>query len=120
MENRKNTFLLRMNDYELAALNEKVAKTGYSREAFIRSVLNGNILMETPPIEYHKMINLLRNIANNMNQIAATANSTRIINSEKYNKNLQALNQVITEIMEAILLPKKVNDGNNKDMENQR
>ena len=55
-----------------------------------------------------------------MNQIASTANSTRIIDAEKYNKNLQALNQVITEIMEAILLPKKVNDGNNEDMENYR
>ena len=120
MRRRDIQIPIRLNEYEFARLEEKVAKTCYSREAFIRSVLNGNILMETPPIEYHKMMNLLRNIANNMNQIAATANSTRIIDAEKYNKNLQALNQVITEIMEAILLPKKVNDGNNKDMENQR
>ena len=118
--NEKIKINLRLTPYELAVLNKKVAKTGYSRVAFIRSVLNGNILMETPPIEYHKMMKLLRNIANNMNQIASTANSTRIIDAEKYNKNLQALNQVITEIMEAILLPKKVNDGNNEDMENYR
>ena len=118
--NDKIKINLRLSPYELAALNQKVAKTGYSREAFIRSVLSGNILMETPPVEYHKLMGLLRNIANNMNQIAAAANSANFIDAEKYNKNLQALNQVIMEITEAVLLPKKVNDGDHKNMENQR
>ena len=109
---------LRLSSYELASLNEKVAKTGYSREAFIRSVLNGNILMETPPIEYHKLINLLRNIANNMNQLAATANSTHIIDAHAYNQNVQQLYEILREIQQAILLPKKVTNGNHKNMEN--
>lgn len=109
-----------LNPYDLAVLNEHVAKTGYSRAAYVRSLIKGTVPAQTPPIEYHKMIQQLRNIGNNMNQIAATANSIRIIDAEKYNKNLQALNQVITEIMDAVLLPKKVNDGNNEDMENYR
>ena len=109
-----------LEPYDLAVLNNNVAKTGYSRASYIRSLIKGNVPVETPPIEYHKMMNLLRNIANNMNQIAATANSTRIIDAEKYNKNIRELNKVITEIMEVILLPKKVNNGNNEDMENQR
>ena len=116
--NEKVKINLRLNPYELAELNQKVAKTGYSREAFIRSILKGNILMETPPIEYHKMIQQLRSIGNNMNQIAATANSAKIIDADAYNKNVQMLYGVLQEIQKAILLPKEMDkNGDHKNLD---
>ena len=36
---RKNEIKLRLTDKELEQLNEDVKKTGYSREAYIRSML---------------------------------------------------------------------------------
>lgn len=118
MRKREREFLLRLNDYELTELEQKVAKTGWSREAYIRSLINGTVPAQTPPIEYHKMIQLLRNIAGNMNQIAATANSVKLIDADAYNKNVQMLYGVLQEIQKAILLPKEMDkNGDHKNLD---
>lgn len=107
-----------LNPYDLAVLNEHVAKTGYSRAAYVRSLIKGTVPAQTPPIEYHKMIQQLRSIGNNMNQIAATANSVKLIDADAYNKNVQMLYGVLQEIQKAILLPKEMDkNGDHKNLD---
>ena len=118
MRRRDMQIPIRLNEYELAKLEAKIAKTGWSREAYIRSLINGTVPAQTPPIEYHKMIQQLRSIGNNMNQIAATANSAKIIDADAYNKNVQMLYGVLQEIQKAILLPKEMDkNGDHKNLD---
>lgn len=98
----------RVTPEELEQLNEKVNKTEYSREGYLRALIkSSNSPISAPKIDYVKLIPQLQDIAKSMNQIAATANSAGIIDAEKYNKNIRALEQIITEIMKEI---KKIDD----------
>ena len=57
MASRNNEIKIRLNDDELSFLNDKVIKSGYSRERYIRSLISGIVPKEKPPLEYHKLIN---------------------------------------------------------------
>lgn len=115
---RDKSFLIRLSPEEFTFLNEQVAKTGYSREAYLRSLIKGNVPNEAPPIEYHKVMQALKSIGNNMNQIAVKAHMLNVIDADLYNQNMKALYGVIREIQEAVLLPKGVKNGNDKNLEN--
>lgn len=115
---RDKAFLIRLSSEEFAFLNEQVAKTGYSRESYLRSLIHGNVPNQAPPLEYHKLMQALKSIGNNMNQIAIKAHVLNVIDADSYNQNMKSLYSVIREIQEVVLLPKEVRNGNDKDMEN--
>ncbi len=120
MRRRNMMVTIRLTKEEFAFLNEQVAKTGYSKESYLRSLIHGNVPNEAPPIAYHKLMQALKSIGNNMNQIAVKAHVLNVIDADSYNQNMKALYGVIQEIQQAVLLPKEVKDGNHKGMEDQR
>ena len=76
MRKRNHVVPVRLNAKELRHLDGQVAKSGLSREEFLRSLILGAQL-QTKPCEHH--VELLRKIAglcNNANQLAHVANST--------------------------------------------
>ena len=70
---RTKEIKVRMSDEEFVLLNEKVQKSGMSREKFIRLVLNDYQPKELPPIEYFKLIKELNANGNNLNQLVKIA-----------------------------------------------
>jgi hypothetical protein len=71
--NIKITF--RLNSQECQQFKKQVAKTGFLQERYLRTLINGYIPKELPSPDYHAMIKELRAIGNNLNQIAARANT---------------------------------------------
>ena len=69
MASRNNEIKIRLNDDELSFLNDKVIKSGYSRERYIRSLISGIVPKKNPPLEYHKLINEFNHIGVNLNQL---------------------------------------------------
>lgn len=69
MRNRTREIKIRLNDDEFSLLNDKVSSSGYSRERYIRSLINGVVPKEKPPLEYHKLINEFNHIGVNLNQL---------------------------------------------------
>ena len=69
MASRNNEIKIRLNDDELSFLNDKVIKSGYSRERYIRSLISGIVPKEKPPLEYHKLIYEFNHIGVNLNQL---------------------------------------------------
>ena len=65
----RNNIKIRLNDDELSLLNDRVIKSGYSRERYIRSLISGIVPKEKPPLEYHKLINEFNHIGVNLNQL---------------------------------------------------
>lgn len=61
-----------------------------------------------PSAELLESLRLLRNIANNMNQIAVVAHSTGNIHEEEYKENFIQLKETIDEMMILIRQPLKI------------
>ncbi|MEG0681613.1 MAG: plasmid mobilization relaxosome protein MobC, partial [Eubacterium sp.] len=83
-------------------------RSGYSQEAYIRSLIEGYVPRELPPADYHSMVKELRAIGNRMNQIAARANATGFFLTEEYAQNARRLFDEILEIRAAVVLPEKI------------
>ena len=62
----RNNIKIRLNDDELSLLNDRVIKSGYSRERYIRSLISGIVPKEKPPLEYHKLINEFNHFEGNL------------------------------------------------------
>ena len=58
---------------EAEAFQKKVKKSGLSREAYLRHLVNGLVPQDAPPPDYYAMMRELHGIGKNLNQIAAKA-----------------------------------------------
>ena len=55
---------------------------------------------EKPPPEFHAVLKNLRQINNNMNQIAVKANAMNFVDTAKYWANVSELQRAIGKLME--------------------
>lgn len=105
---RKNRVEIRLSDDELEHLNKAVAKTGLSREAYLRLIIQKIVPAEKPYPDLKETIDQLRRIGNNFNQIAVVAHKTGTIDVMKYKKNFDELQKQIQYVL-------RVNDEYRKD-----
>lgn len=56
MRKRPISFLVRLDESEHKRLMREVKKTGLSREAYIRALINGFIPKPLPPLDYYAMM----------------------------------------------------------------
>lgn len=108
MRKRNIQVITRLNKEEHSKLKKLVRKSGLTQEAYLRHLINGVVPMETPPLDYYDMMKELHAIGNNMNQIAAKANRTNLIDASQYNDNVNDLEKAIVKITNAVVLPKKL------------
>ena len=102
MITRRNKIDLRLSDRELERLNRDVKKAGLSREAYLRQLIKKIQPKELPSADYTDILKNLRQIGNNMNQIAVKANAAGIIDAAQYWKTVRWLEREIGKIMEVI------------------
>lgn len=95
---RKNVVKFRLNNEELKILNDDVKRRGIAREVYLRCLINGFIPMGKGPDGFIDMIQNLRRIGTNINQVARIANSTGIVDSQLYEQNYEELSKAIHEI----------------------
>lgn len=76
MRKRMHDVGLLLNDEEWEALNAKVAKTNMSRSAYCRMVLSGAEIKESPSADFPFLIQEVRRVGVNINQMAKIANTT--------------------------------------------
>lgn len=105
---RKNRVEIRLSDDELDCLNKAVFKTGLSREAYLRLIIQKIVPAEKPYPDLKETIDQLRRIGNNLNQIAVIAYKTGSIDVLKYKKNFDELQKQIQYVL-------RVNDEYRKD-----
>lgn len=105
MRNRNHSFLIRLNDEEFAILNEKTEKSRLPREVFVRKILKDGIVREAPPADYPKLLRSLSQIGNNLNQMAATANTVHFINPRELNQAISNLKHTMKQIHCSFQIP---------------
>lgn len=107
---KKRTFLVnfRLTEEEATALTNRAKECGYSREAYIRTRLDGRVPRTIPPSAYHDMMKELHGIGNNLNQIAQKAHVLNVIDVARYDNALRMFVEAVAKIEEAVILPIKM------------
>lgn len=99
--------MFRLNRKEAEALDKKVKKSGLSREAYLRHLINGVVPRDAPTPDYYAMMRELHQIGNNLNQIAQKAHMFHAMDVQKYDTNMLLLEDAIKRITEAVILPER-------------
>ncbi len=87
-------------------LNHDYRVCGYStREAYLRQLIAGVQPKASPPLEYWELMTALRNIGNNMNQVAAKAHRLNVIDVKRYDDAYHELQDVIQEMTKVFIIP---------------
>ena len=98
MRTRNKEVCLWFTEDELKALDDKVERTGLTRASYLRKVLLGHEIKERPPVEFFEVLKHLRQINNNMNQIAWKVNGTGQVDDAYYRENVKYLQKVISNL----------------------
>ena len=102
---RNNRVVFRLSDAELDALNRDVAKTGFSREEYLRLIVRMIRPRERPPADFPAVLRELSRIGNNLNQIARKANETGDINAEEYRICASELQETTSRLIREVTSP---------------
>ena len=100
MRRRDCSFHLRLTEKEMNCLMSQAQKCGLKPQAYILALIENSPLRERPPMEFYMVLEELRRIGTNMNQIARQANSIGFIDTHAYWKNVKALEDAISDIKE--------------------
>ena len=90
---------------EAEALAKRVKRSGLSREAYIRQLINGFVPRDAPPPDYYGMMRQLYKIGSNLNQIAQKAHVLNVIDVQRYDAGVRAFEDAVKTITKAVVLP---------------
>ncbi|MEA5004418.1 MAG: hypothetical protein VB081_13110 [Christensenella sp.] len=90
-------------------MSKKVQKTGYSREHYIRTLLDGYVPHEMPHADYHAWRKALHGYTAELRNLAALARLTGSIDGDKYEEHYKAMADYCVSVYE-ILVPEKCSD----------
>lgn len=91
---------------EAQSFDKKVKRSGLSREAYLRHLVNGVVPNDAPPPDYYSMMRELHSIGNNLNQIAQKAHILNVLDMQRYDDNVRLFERAVKTITNAVLLPR--------------
>ncbi len=91
---------------EAQSFDKKVKRSGLSREAYLRHLVNGVVPNNAPPPDYYSMMRELHSIGNNLNQIAQKAHILNVLDVQRYDDNVRLFERAVKTITNAVLLPR--------------
>lgn len=101
-----------LNREEATLLKKKAKKVGLNESELVRNFIIGFEPREKPDDRFYEVMNEMRAIGNNLNQIARKANSLNFVDYPLYKKEADKWNQFMLKIKKEFLLPQpKENDN---------
>lgn len=94
-----------VNEGENRKLQKQAQQSGLSREAYLRSLINGYVPKMLPPLDYYTMLRELHAIGNNLNQLAAKAHVTGHLDRASFQQEADDLRSMVQQIQEAVTAP---------------
>lgn len=92
-----------LNNYEAKLLEIKSRQCGLKEGQYIRELITGHGPKEAPGKEFYDAMNNVNKIGVNINQIAAVANSTGVIDADWLRSCVDELNKQMLEVKEIVL-----------------
>lgn len=120
MRNRNIKINVFLNEEEKKIFDDKAKKSGLSKSEFFRKIILDYQLKEQPDERFYEILSLLRNMANNLNQMARTYNRYQgYMREDKFTPLLNQIQDFVLSMQEVYLTPQKkgVSNGYNKNME---
>ena len=93
---------LRLSEQEMERLRRDVARSGWSRETYLRALIEKSVIKEMPPMDLVAVLRNLQQINNNINQIGLVANAKGFIDTAAYWENVDWLKKTIHELLEVM------------------
>ena len=93
---------LRLNEQEMERLRRDVARSGWSREKYLRVLIEHSSIREMPSMDLISVLRNLQQINNNMNQVALIANAKGFVDTAAYWENVELLKETIHELLEVM------------------
>ena len=90
---------------ELDALTKKIRKSHLSREGFIRAAVAGKEVKDGPTADVPRLIQEVRRVGSNLNQIMKRANSIGLLDVPQLRKDVADLRTVEKLIVDAYTMP---------------
>lgn len=106
MNERKIEIKVRLNRKEAETLDKKVKRSGLSREAYLRHLVNGVVPQDAPPPAYFDFMRELHMVGNNLNQVAQKAHVLQVIDAQRYDEAVRRFDRLVREITQAVILPR--------------
>jgi len=102
MRKRTCSLHIRLTPEEMAYLRRQAERAGVNAQTYVLWLAYHHPIRERPPVEYQEILKNLRQINNNMNQIAAKANRMNFIDTKKYWENVTELQRTVGKMMEEV------------------
>lgn len=102
MRKRNNEIHLHLSDEENLYLRRQAKKAGLTRQAYLLALLKNTPIKEQPSADFHAILKSLDKIGDNINQIAAKANTLGFVDTVQYRKETENLERVIAKLMRAV------------------
>ena len=93
---------LRLNEQEMERLRRDVARSGWSREKYLRALIEHSSIREMPSMDLISVLRNLQQINNNMNQVALIANAKGFVDTAAYWENVELLKETIHKLLEVM------------------
>lgn len=107
MRTRNNDVHLRLNDKELSKLDALVRRSGLTRQAYFRQLINGLQPRDLPPPDFRLMMRQFYACGNALNQIARKAHVLNVIDGQKYDGAVRQFRETIRVLNKTVLEPEK-------------
>lgn len=111
--NRTQRITLRLSEVEYRRITRRAKSCGLSKSAYVRQLIVGYEPRESPPADYFSMTHELKEIGNNLNQLAFVANATGLIDEAAYYEEVVHLRDSLRRIEKAVI---GAADGSDEDM----
>ena len=108
MRKRSVHIQLWLSETEAARLQRLVKRTGLSREAYLRHLINGVVPQEIPPPDYFSFMERLYQVGNLLEQISRQTQAMGVINTVQYEKAVEQFHQLVEDITAAVILPRRM------------
>lgn len=99
---------VRLTEDEYRQLKKLVEESGWSQEAYLRSLIKGVRPAPRPPPDFKAMTMELRRIGVNLNQIARQANAAGRVDAAKYQDCADELQRSLRSIVDAVTAPRRL------------
>ena len=101
------TMTLRLNATEYAHLCRQAEVTGLKKEPLVRQLIMGVNLRPRPPDAYAELLRALSAIGNNINQLAAKANTLGFVDAPQLKKEAERWHKFQADVERTFLRPDK-------------
>lgn len=108
MRKRNFRVQVRLSEREYQKFLGKVNRTGLSREAYLRHLINGVVPQEIPPPDYFSFMERLYQVGNLLEQISRQAQAMGVVNTVQYKEAVGQFHQLVEDITAAVILPRRM------------